>query len=75
MAVQSAVFALDTHVSFMQLAEFERSEVNRPDPTIDFFETHVLLGGRLTRSSHLTWQPPSSGGLEILRISPPLALT
>lgn len=61
MAVQPAVFALDTHVSFMQLAEFERSEVDSPDPIINFFEAHVLLDGRLTRPSHsrpgsrLTW--------------------
>jgi hypothetical protein len=45
---------LDAHVSIEETTELGRPEVDRPDPIINFFEAHVLLGDRLARISHTT---------------------
>jgi len=43
---------LDAHESIEETTELERPKVDRPDPIINFFEPHLLLGGRLARISY-----------------------
>ena len=42
MSLKSTVSIFDTHMSFKQAAEFERTEVDVPDTVIDFFEANVF---------------------------------
>jgi hypothetical protein len=43
-AVQSAIFIFDTHMSFMEPAECERVKVDGPETVVDSFQVHVLPG-------------------------------
>ena len=44
MAAQSTIFVLDTHVAFVEAAEFERAEVDVPHPIVDLFQADILPG-------------------------------
>ena len=44
MTVESTILVLDSHVSFMESAEFERAEEDVPDAVVDFFEADILSG-------------------------------
>lgn len=67
MTPKATIGIFDPHVAFGQPADFERAEINGPDPIVNLFQTDMLAdaGDRdLTRSQFQRMPPLALTGLK-----------
>ena len=67
MTLKATIGSFDPHVAFEQPADFERAEINGPDPIVNLFQTDMLAdaGDRdMTRSQFQRMPPLALTGLK-----------